>query len=88
MKRSVAMGAVTLALLGASASGVNAAEPATRACVGKSFSALATDHELGVNTAAFAQDPESRPGLGDGIQVVQAGLVPDFVVPNTCNDAP
>ena len=26
-----------------------------------------------------------HPGLGDGIQNLQAGLVPDSTVPNTCN---
>jgi hypothetical protein len=35
----------------------------------------------------FAQDPNlPPPGLGDGIQALQAGQVPDDLVPNTCND--
>ena len=91
MKRSLAMGAVTLAVLGASASSARAAEPATRACLGTSFWALATGQDPGVfgaKAVGFAQDSTSRPGLGDGIQAVLAGLVPDHIVPNTCNDAP
>ena len=31
---------------------------------------------------------EGRPGLGDGVQALQAGFVPDDAVPNSCNDAP
>ena len=38
----------------------------------------------------FAQAPTNEivplPGLGDGVQLVQAGVVPDDVVPNTCNN--
>ena len=94
MKRSSAMCVVTavmVGLVGGSASGAQAAEPANRACIGTSFSGLATGQDPGVfgaKAVEFAQDPGSRPGLGDGIQLVQAGIVPDGVVPNTCNDAP
>ena len=62
-----------------------AAEPANQACVGESFSALAGPG-FGQGVVSFAQQP-GPPGLGDGIQALQAGLVPDFVVPNTCNDS-
>ena len=41
---------------------------------------------FGGAVAAFAQDPTNPPGLGDGIQLLHAGLVDDEVVPNTCND--
>ena len=34
----------------------------------------------------FAQAPDTEhPGLGDGIQLLQAGMVLDEVAPNTCN---
>jgi hypothetical protein len=33
-----------------------------------------------------AQAPDAQPGLGDGIELLHAGLVPDEVVPNTCYD--
>lgn len=68
-----------------------AAEPVDQACVGESLSALATTQPspgaFGAGVTGFAQDPNlPPPGLGDGIQALQAGLVPDQVVPNTCND--
>ena len=40
---------------------------------------------FGHGVAGFAQDPTNRPGLGDGIQALQAGDVFDDVVLNTCN---
>lgn len=75
----------------ASGSAVGAAEPANPACVGDSFSALATTQPFpgafGAGVSGFAQDPNlPPPGLGEGIQALQAGVVPDDVVPNTCND--
>lgn len=64
----------------------SAAEPAVPACVGTTFASLATaGPRLGLGVRGFAQDPTNRPGLGDGIQALQAGQVPDEVVPNTCN---
>ena len=91
MKRSHAICAVALAVVATGVGSVEAAEPANQACLGTSFSALATGQAPGVfgaRVVGFAQDPGSRPGLGDGIQVLQAGVVPDGAVPNTCNDAP
>ena len=66
----------------------SAAEPAQQACVGETVSALAGPG-FGPLVASFAQgtgpsDPE--PGLGAGIQRLEAGLFPDSFVPNTCND--
>jgi hypothetical protein len=68
-----------------------AAEPENQACVGESLSALATDQlfpgAFGAGVVGFAQDPNlPPPGLGDGLQALQAGAVPDEAVPNTCND--
>ena len=55
------------------------------------LSALATNQPapgaFGAGIRGFAQDPTlPPPGLGDGIQALQAGVVPDEVVLNTCND--
>jgi len=68
-----------------------AGEPRTQACVGQSLSALASDQPgpgaFGAAVRGFAQDPNlPPPGIGDGIQALQAGFVPDELVPNTCND--
>ena len=63
-----------------------AATPAVTGCVGSTFSSLATAApRLGQGVKGFAQDPTTKPGLGDGIQALQAGQVPDDVVANTCN---
>jgi hypothetical protein len=62
-----------------------AAKPANQACIGTSFSALAGPR-FGQGVVSFAQQP-GPPGLGDGIQALQAGSVSDLVVPNTCNDS-
>jgi hypothetical protein len=75
---------LAVSLVGISASAAGAGQPAIRACVGKTFS-QATAHPLGQLVSSFARDPFSKPGLGDGIQLIQAGLVPDAVVPNACN---
>lgn len=67
-----------------------AGEPAVEACVGESLSSLATQQPepggFGQAVVGFAQAPDGLPGLGDGVQALQAGAVPDEVVPNTCND--
>jgi hypothetical protein len=89
-RATVAAGVLVGVVLGSS--GVaSAGEPVNQACVGESLSALATTQPFpgafGAGVVGFAQDPNlPPPGLGDGIQALQAGLVPDEVVPNTCND--
>jgi hypothetical protein len=83
-----------LAVLGLNTGVAGAGEPANQACVGESFSALATTQPFpgafGGGVVSFAQAPPNEllplPGLGDGIQALQAGFAPDEVVPNTCND--
>ncbi|MET1000572.1 MAG: hypothetical protein ABWZ15_02070 [Acidimicrobiia bacterium] len=92
MKRFVALSSISvIAVLGLTAGVADAGEPASQACVGESLSALAMNQPapgaFGGGVRGFAQAPDARPGLGDGIQALQAGVVPDDVVPNTCNDA-
>jgi hypothetical protein len=64
-----------------------ASQPANQACVGESLSALATTQPFpgafGAGTVSFAQEPGPH---GENIQAFQAGVVPDEIVPNTCND--
>jgi hypothetical protein len=91
VRRAVAVSGLAVGLVVGTAGVAGAGEPANHACVGESFSALATDQPFpgafGSGVQGFAQDPTlPPPGLGDGLQAVQAGLVPDEVVPNTCND--
>ena len=77
-----------LAALGLNTGVAGASQPANQACYGESISALAMGSQggFGSGVVGFAQAPDDRPGLGDGVQALQAGDVPDEVVPNTCND--
>ncbi len=67
-----------------------AGEPAVTGCYGESISTLASNQPapgaFGTGVVGFAQAPDGQPGLGEGVQALQAGAVPDEVVPNTCND--
>jgi hypothetical protein len=88
--RAVTAAAIVAGAVVISAGAAGAATPASQGCVGSTFSSLAAGaHELGIPygqlVVPFAQDPFSPPGLGDGIQALQAGLVPDDLVANTCN---
>ena len=95
MRRTLLRCALTLALAGAIgvavASPASAGPPRRQACIGTGFRALATDQPapgaFGHGVGSFAKAPNTaHPGLGDGIQALQAGLVPDDLVENTCND--
>jgi hypothetical protein len=82
---------VAAGLIAAVAAPASAATPANQACVGESLSALASNQpsngSFGAAVKGFAQAPNTpHPGLGDAIQLFQAGGVPDAVVPNTCNN--
>jgi hypothetical protein len=88
--RAVTAAAIVAGSLVIGAGAAGAATPVSQGCVGSTVSNLsAVAHDAGIPygqlIVGFAQDPFSRPGLGDGIQQLQAGLVPDEVVPNTCN---
>jgi hypothetical protein len=76
-----------LAALGLNTGAAGAIEPANQACVGESLSVLASNQldpgTFGEQTTFFAQLPGPH---GANIQAFQAGVVPDDVVPNTCND--
>jgi hypothetical protein len=81
---------VAAGFIAAVAGPASAATPAKQACVGESLSALASNQpsngSFGAAVVGFAQMPgTAHPGLGDGIQALQAGAVSDVTVPNTCN---
>ncbi|HET6949513.1 MAG TPA: hypothetical protein VFI47_04000 [Acidimicrobiales bacterium] len=86
--------ASALVFLGFGAAPAGAGTPASPGCYGESISALATADQpfpgaFGQAVVGFAQAPPDEsfplPGLGDGVQALQDGQVPDNVVPNTCN---
>jgi hypothetical protein len=60
----------------------SAAEPAVQGCVGESVSSNA---KAPGPYGAFISSVAMHGGIGGDVQVVQAGLVPDDVYPNTCN---
>ena len=87
--RKVAVGAAIAATSVICLAGTaQAGRPATQGCVGSTLSSLASDQsfpgQFGAGVRSFAQSP-GKPGLGDGIQALQAGVVPDGTLPNTCN---
>lgn len=88
IRAGLAAGAAAGVML-ASGGVASAAQPVQQACLGESVSALASSQPapgaFGAAVLGFAQDPTTAPGLGDGLQALQAGQVPDEVVPNTCN---
>ena len=61
-----------------------AAQPNNQACLGNDFSGYAQGGSLFgdfINTLAT-----STQGIGNEIQLHLGGLVPDSVIPNSCND--
>jgi hypothetical protein len=87
LDRTTIVGVVVAgSLIGLTAT-AQAATPVVKACVGTTFSS--GDHGAGPGTTGpvvrgFAQNPDGRPGLGDGIQALQAGLVDPSTVGNAC----
>ncbi len=67
----------------------HAAKPVSQACVGDSVSGgTQIVHPYGRAISQFAHetDETNRRGVGDDVQFLQNGEVPDSVFPNTCND--
>jgi hypothetical protein len=88
-RAAVAAGVMVGVVLG-SGGVASAGEPVVQACVGTTFSGGAQalpPGDFGQAIVGFAQAPDTEhPGLGDGIQLLQDGLVSDDVAVNTCND--
>ncbi len=73
---------ITLALV--LASPVLAAQPVSQACLGRTISAAAQGGAaFGQFVAGVARDDR---GVGEEVQIVLAGELPDEGFPNTCND--
>jgi len=84
----LAAAAATAVSFGLLTSPSAASQPEPASCLGESFSAIASTDAFSGGIVFFAQvggPLNAHPGLGDGIQNIQAGLIPDQLVPNTCN---
>lgn len=78
------LAAVPASILVLSAAPADAAEPANPACLGRDVSTYArADGPHGALVSSLAR---TGAGLGPLVQTHQAGLLPDAVVPNSCND--
>ena len=100
IKKLAAIGA-TFVLLATSALPAFAAQPAIQACLGADISGFAQNgqtepadfqFEAGAGWGGFISGVAGSPGA-DGhvgvsgeIHAHQAGVIPDFVIPNSCND--
>ena len=63
---------------------VAAAQPTNHACLGEDISGYA---QAGLGFGEFISGLASATnGVGSEFQAHLAGLVPDFVIPNSCND--
>jgi hypothetical protein len=86
MIQKLMMGCAVAAMLFVAAP-VSASPPANQACIGKSVSANAKVFQPNYGAFISSVTPRNDFGsLGDAVQAVKAGLVPDEVYPNTCND--
>ena len=85
-KRAAATGTIACLIVIGGPVAARAARPAVRACVGHSLSAVASaSTQFGQFVSSTARDPTDHPGIGDAVQALQAGQVPDSAFPNTCN---
>ena len=75
---------VVSALVGMGLTQASAAQPANRACLGNDVSGYAQDFApWGQTIKAFGI---AEGGAGEDLQAHMAGLIPDEVIPNSCND--
>ena len=77
-------------LSGVFALSASAAEPVNQGCVGSTLAPLAKTSPsfepgtFGQAIVSYAQN-DIGSGFGTEIQALEAGIVPDAIVPNTCN---
>ena len=83
MRKLLISCAVIAAAVSVGAGPASAKQPVVKGCVGESVSSNAkADGPYGAFISFIASDG----GLGDDVQLVQAGLIPDEAYENTCND--
>lgn len=86
MKRlTLALAATAVALVGL-ASPAAAAKPRIPNCFGEDVSGLAVAYGSGFAQFIVSMTSSGEPGVADGVHAHQAGLIPDSVVQNACNN--
>ncbi len=84
MKKVILMAFMAIALLATSVTLVFAAQPNNQACLGEDVSGYAQGGSaFGGLISGLASTTD---GIGADVQAHLAGLVPDEVIPNSCND--
>jgi hypothetical protein len=85
LRLAAAVAGVALAV-GVTAGTASAGQPAVKGCLGESVSANAQLlHPYG-QVVLVPNAPRNEAGsIGDAVHLVQAGLFPDELFPNTCN---
>ena len=87
MKKFIMSCALVASAIGISAGTAAAGKPAVRGCVGESVSANAKALQpYGKNFISEVAPTNDFGTLGNAVQAVQAGGVPDDAYANTCND--
>jgi hypothetical protein len=82
--RKILIAVIAAGSLLAGAASASAAQPANQACLGHDFSGYA---QGGSAFGGFIRTlATNTQGVGGEIQAHLAGLVPDTVIPNSCND--
>ena len=85
--RRILRGLLAAALLSAlTASTALAATPTSPPCLGNSVSAFASANGVDFGQTVALTARESTQGVGDEVQLLQAGEFPDEAFPNSCND--
>jgi hypothetical protein len=81
------VGCAAAATVLAAAGSASASPPANQACIGTTVSVNAKVFQPNYGSFISSVTPRNDFGtLGDAVQAVKAGLVPDEIYPNTCND--
>jgi hypothetical protein len=82
--RKILIAAMAAGSILVGAASASAAQPANQACLGHDFSGYA---QGGSAFGGFVSTVASNTqGIGGEVQAHLAGLVPDTVIPNSCND--
>ena len=89
MKKIIISSALAASAIAVSAGSVSAGKPVVQACVGQSVSANAKALQpYGYNFLSTVAPRNNFGSLGDAVQALQAGGLPDEAgYPNTCDDA-